>query len=408
MDLIGGGALGTEFDGFLLEGDVETIEDGRADAVTQGGNLSKTGATGAVDESERVTGGDAGVAHNESTRESGGLHEPRGGELDPGGIGCGPMRDRFGRCVGDGGNLGQVCGCDHWVLEEGAGGAGIGIAVGSGLIGCDEHALAGADLADGVVDGEGRRRDAGAEVALEVGVANFRGGAGFEAEGETGDEEAIPVVRVEAGGAVGEATVIAGELDEVTGVAIESAEVVQGLSDLLTVGADVLDGRGTGEAGDTGEGLHPDEAALDGGEDEVIPKKAGGGGEENGLPDACVGEAGGEGETKDQAGKAFVVHQEVGPSAKNGDRQTILAGKGESLEDVLFGVDFGDKAGGAADAHGGEGSERDVFLKFKGGHEVRVPQAAGSEGVDVGGTIRGWGGGQRPRDGEGACTQRSW
>jgi len=182
--------------------------------------------------------GDAGVPEREALGEAGSFDEPGGGELDSASradAGCGPVRNLGGIERETAGEIVELPGEDDWILEEGAGAAGIGVT------GNEEHALCAADLADGVVNLERRGLLAG-EVLGEVGVGEVRPRFGREAKGDSGDDVAFPGLGVEEAGAVGKAAGLVGELGEGAGLEVEGADGEDGLGDLLTVSADVLDG----------------------------------------------------------------------------------------------------------------------------------------------------------------------
>ncbi len=352
--------LGAQVDGFLFQGDAEALLDLGADAVAEGGEVG-VGGFAAVDEGEGVAGGDASVAELEAFAEAGLLDEPGGGEFGGGAggvVGGGPVWDRRGVEMEGAGDVFEVGGGDNWVLEEGAGGASVGVA------GSEEHALGAADLADGMVDLDGCGLPAG-EVAGEVGVGEVGRGATREAEGDGGDEVAAAGGGVEEAGAVGEAAIRVGELGEEAGVEVERADSVDGLRDLLAVGADVLDGRGAGEAGDAGEALHAGEVEVAGVEDEGVPVEAGGGAEIDVAGEVAPLDGEGEGEVEDEAGKARVGDEQVGAAAERVEGEVVGFGEGYGFEEFGLGANLGEEARGATDAEGGEGGEGDVFLDLE-------------------------------------------
>ena len=197
----------------------------------------------------------------------------------------------------------------------------------------------------------------GGEAALEVGVAEVGCAAGVQSEADAGDDVAVWSVGVKEAGAVAEVAVGGGEGEEGAAGAIEAADGFDGLGDLLSVGADVLDGGSADEAGDAGEALDAGEVAGDGEVDEGVPGLAGGGFEEAvGL----LGDAA-EGDVEDEAVEAGVTDEEVAAATEDEDGQAALIGPGEGGGDVGFIGDLGEVARGAADTEGGEWGQRVVF-----------------------------------------------
>ena len=288
--------------------------------------------------------------------EAGLVEEPGGGELDEV-AGGGPVGDLVFGEVERGGEGGEGLRGDDGVFEEGAGGAAVGFA------GDEEHAFGVADAADGVVDVEGCGwGGGGGEVVAEVGVGEVGSGGGVEAEGDGGDDVAVAVGGVEDAAAVGEVAVGGREGDEGEGFAVEGADVGDGLGDLLTVGADVLDGRAADEAGDAGEALDAGEVCLADGEGEGVPVGAGGDGVGDGLRGAVEERRSGEGDVEDEAGKAGVGDEEVRAAAEEEEGEVVLSGVLDGGEQLGLGGDFEIEAGGAADAEGGERGEGDIVL----------------------------------------------
>ena len=166
--------LVAELDGLLLQLNPEANLNFMLDGVAKGSDVGKGGVV-CVDESEGVTGGDSGVAHEEAFVEACALEEPGGGELDEA-FACGPVRDLVGRDSEGGWRFrSRTARGDDGVFEEGACAAAVGFAFD------DQHALAVADLANGVVDVDGFRCGGlFCEVVLQVGVGEGRRGVQIE------------------------------------------------------------------------------------------------------------------------------------------------------------------------------------------------------------------------------------
>lgn len=356
----------------MFQGDVEAGLDLGTDAIAEGGEVGIGGAP-AIDQGQGVAGGDAGVAENVAFAEAGVFDQPGGGELDAGaapeGTG-GPVGDLGGVEVELAGEVFEVGRGEDGVLEEGAGAARVGIARG------EEHAFGAADLADGMVDLDRCGLLAG-EAFGKIGVGEVGRGVGGKAEDDGGDDVAAAGVGVEEAGAVGKAAGFVGELGEGAGVEVEGADGVDGLGDLLPVGSDVLDGRGTSEAGDAGEALHAGEVEGARVENEGVPVEAGGDPE---VDPVLAGWSGNqrvaESEMEDEAGETAIRDEEVGAAAEGEEAEVVGPGEGDGFEELGLGADLDEEAGWAADAEGGEGGEVDVFLNLEGGagHGLRVQQ----------------------------------
>ena len=163
------------------------------DVVAEVQQVGAGGGTGAVGEGEGVAGGDGGGGvwrEGEAFGEAGLLNEPSSGEFDLAG-GCGPVGDFF---CGDRkglGDVGEGLGGDQGIFEEGSCGAGVGV-VDAGV---DDHGLAVADGADGVVDVEWG--GVGASEGGEVGVGEVGGGTHAQGEIDARDDVAIAVGGIE-------------------------------------------------------------------------------------------------------------------------------------------------------------------------------------------------------------------
>jgi len=149
-----------------------------------------------------------------------------------------------------------------------------------------------------------------------------------------------------------------GEGDEIKGFEIEGADRVDGAGDLLPIGADVLNGRTSDEAGDAGQALDSADSLLAGPEDEGVPVYAGVDDGETLFGADLVTDV----DEEDEAGEAFVGDDEVGAATKGEDWEALPVGEGDGLEEFGLCGDAGEEAGGASDAEGSERGQGDVFF----------------------------------------------
>src|SRR5690606_13524766 len=115
--------------------------------------------------------------------------------------------------------------------------------------------------------------------------------------------------------AVAEPELADDELAGALGEAVVDPDGLEGLGDLLTVGADVLHRGGAGGAGDAGQGLDPPPALLDGGGDDLVPRLARRDGDER--PGAGVARAALDPASQvpdHDTGEAVVGGEQVGPA----------------------------------------------------------------------------------------------
>ncbi len=101
-------------------------------------------------------------------------------------------------------------------------------------------------------------------------------------------------------------------------------------------------------------------------EDEGVPVETGGGAEVDVVRGVGELDREGEGEVEDEAGEAGVRDEEVGAAAESEQAEVIAPGEVDGFKELGLRVDFGEEAGGATDAEGGEGREDDVFLDLEG------------------------------------------
>ena len=326
-------------DGLLLQGDAEALLDCREDVIAEVNDVG-CGGVATVDEGKGVARGDAGLTvwlQGEALGEAGVFEQP----------GCGQL-DAFvpGRPVGDGGGIdakggGDVIegrGWDNGIFEERSGAAAVLLA------GNEQHAFAVADLANGVVDIGGRGRvacgDLRGEVTDKVGVGEVRRGVLVEAEGDLGDDVAVTVGRVEDAVAIAEAAVRVGQGDEGEGFEIEGTHGVDGLGDLLTVGADVLYGGAADGAGDAGEALDAADALLADVLDELVPVHSGRDVEVDvaAAGDGCQarGFDGTDGDAENQSIEAGVADQQVAAAAQGEEFQLLVAGEADGFQQLIL------------------------------------------------------------------------
>ena len=87
-------------------------------------------------------------------------------------------------------------------------------------------------------------------------------------------------------------------------------------------------------------------------------------------------------EVEDEAVEACVGDEEVAAAAEGEGGEVALSGESEGFEEGGLVGDAGEVAGGAADAEGGKGRERDVLLDLEkgAGHRLRIRHSDGEEG----------------------------
>jgi len=324
-----------------------------------------------------VAGRDSGLAQCEAFGKTGLFKEPCGGEFDLTFVGW-PVGDFFdGDIQGDGYLEEEIFGYD-WVLEEGAGAAGVGFAFD------DEHSFAVTDATYCMVDVNGGWGEA-VEVTLQIGVCEIRFGRAVEAEGDGGDDVTIAVGSVEDAPAVGEAALFVGKVDEVVGLKVEGADVGDGVCYFLAVGSDVLDGRTTDGARDASETFDAADSLLADLQDEAVPVSA----RADDVVDGVVGRVhlNGliNGDVQDEAVEAGVADEEIAATTQDEEGKVALAGVVNGFEEGSFRGDLAEEAGWAAYAEGGVGGEGDVLLDSDRGasktlHGLRVQQPAGRLG----------------------------
>jgi hypothetical protein len=196
------------------------------------------GGVAAIDEREGVARGEAGCAVCIALAEAGALQQPRGGELDAV-IGGGPLRNLRGATPAAAAMLASSSAVTMGFLKKepalrqsGSPGTrsipllrrrsrtavATSASVGSGMVG---------------------------EGALQLAVAQARKAVRMQAEAHVRDDVAVGFIlvqrAVEEALAVAKAALGARDIDEFAGLTVQGADGFDGLRDLLTVGADVLD-----------------------------------------------------------------------------------------------------------------------------------------------------------------------
>jgi hypothetical protein len=277
---------------------------------------------------------------------------------------------------------------DDGIFEKRSGAADVGVR--DLFLRVDEHALGAADLANGVVDIERRGVGIFREVALEIRVGEDGTGRRIKAKSNAEDDVAIAVSGVEDAGAIGESAFGVLERDEggsllMLRVQVKGGHGVDGLGDLLSVGADILYGATADEAGNACETFDAGEIDLADGLYKFIPRttRDDRGGNEPGAARRTRifdGSPGLEAKMKDEAGKAVVRYEDIAAAAEDEDGEAAAASKSYGFEEMVRGDDGSEIARGTADAEGGVGGEENVFLDEAGKlmvwcrHGLRVQQ----------------------------------
>ena len=209
---------------------------------------------------------------------------------------------------------------EHGILEKRSGALAIGIA------GDDQHAFAGANVADRFASlGEIGASLAAFEMPFQVGIFEVRLAAGRERVGDAENDEPSALGRIENAGAVGEAAGFVAKFANLAVFSIENFDRLDGLGNFLSVGADVLYRRAAHAAGDAAQALDACAVRHDGVGDEAVPGFSGAHVEKNfafvivtgALVDA------GDCDLQDQPGPAGIGHDQIAAAAQNKERQTL-------------------------------------------------------------------------------------
>ena len=348
-----------EFDRLLLELDAETVKHRAADEVAERFEVGSAGAC-AGDERKAVAGGDADRTEAEALAKPGALQQPGGWELDAVGA-DGPVG------YGVGGKPESLCDSsknfvgNDGILEKRAGAAAIRIAMRK------DHTLGPADVTHGLGDLPWGGRDVRAEVPKQIGVRQVRTSMEVETESHGGDEIAAGLDGVEEAAPIAELAGFAGKLDETVCLEIQGADGVDGLGDLLPVGANVLDGGTADKAGDAGEALDAGKVLLTRLINKCLPGKAGGGAKlaGGGVDLRRLGRAV-DRNVDDEAGKPGVGNEEIAAAAKREQWKGALAGEADGFEELRFRAGAGEEACRTAELKRRQRGQQDVLAHGKG------------------------------------------
>ena len=203
--------------------------------------------------------------------------------------------------------------------------------------------------------------------ALEVGKRERRRAMRVQGKRHAQDDVAAALRGVQPAGPIAKATVLIGPFHNRAGVRIETANGVDGLRNLLPIGADILHGGPTGGPGDAGEAFHAGKVGIDGVLHQRVPRCAGSGMDKDPpLRVRGLGSDASQSDMKHKAGKTGVGDKQVTAAAKDEQRGTqVLLRQANGLLHVVLGVSGGKPARRSADAQGGVGGERDVFFDRK-------------------------------------------
>ena len=135
---------------------------------------------------------------------------------------------------------------------------------------------------------------------------------------------------VEDGFAVGELKIVIGKGFEGAVDGIINGDLNEGVGDILAVGADVLNGGGTGVAGDFTEGFDAGKTAFAGVGDDVVPRFAAHDSEGGFAVGAFFGDAAHTVDDND-AHEAFVVADCVGATTEDEGREMVSGGEAVSM-----------------------------------------------------------------------------
>src|SRR5262245_33581326 len=344
-------------DGLARETDPEAGFDRRLDPPGEGQDVA--GARAVVrDDRQCVTRGESHRALTVAPAESGALDEPRGGELHrPAGLR--PARHRG--VAGERGHALGVAGGHDRVGEERAAGAAVGIAV------LDHHRLRALDRQDGLADlGQ---RGGGDAVALEVRgdlrVADARRAARPQPVRHLEDHVAVGRAALEHAVPVREATVRGGQREHATRRRVERADAADGLGDLLTVGAHVLDRRGADETGNATQAFETGPATRHRVAHQIVPDLPRRRGQ---LDRGAADLAGLDAPLRDAQHEAVhpaIGHDEVRAAAEDAERHTAPPGPGERFEGSGLVPGFHEEARWAAHAERAERCKGNALARLQ-------------------------------------------
>jgi hypothetical protein len=345
-------------DRFWLQPDAPDFFHAVLDLLFQGEDVGGR-SSAAINDCQRVPGGNADAPLTESPGEAGALDQPGRGNLLTG----------FERRIAGHGEsssgrsplqiLVLFLGKDR-IFEERSGTLAIRIT------GNDEHALAGADVADGLAGfGKIRRRFAPFEVPLEVGIGDTRAAPGRERVSYAEDDESSALGSVEDAGPVAKPAGLRAEFAYLGlfFAQVEDLHRCDGLGYFLPIGADILHGRAAHTARNAAQAFDPRTASHHRVGDKLVPGFAGAYVEKNFailIVPAVLVDARNR-DLQHQARPTGVGDHQVAAAAQNEQGQIARAREGSRL---LHSTDIPglDKIlRRASDLEGGQRRERNVF-----------------------------------------------
>ena len=299
-----------------------------------------------IDDDEGLTVVDADFALSEAFK-SAALDEPAGGDFDSEAVGRGVGRD-----VGvEGAEAVEVGAADEGVHEEAAGVAEV--------VGVGELAVA--DGAEGLADVARCVGGGVAEGFTEGSVVEAERRAFLEAEIEVGDDVGVAVLVFEGAVSIGVFAGVDGEGVGLEGELVKGFDAFDDVLEFNAVGSDVLDGGGSGLAGDVREVFDASPSAIDGVSDNVVPGFSGA----NAEGDVGVGLAG-DGNAVDAGVEDDAVEvgdeEEVASGADVERAELLEVLVAEYAAELVFVVVLHEPAGEDGQAEGVVGLEGEVFF----------------------------------------------
>src|SRR5277367_5898736 len=270
--------------------------------------------TAEIHQGKGVARGDSDPAHGKTFLESGLFDQPCSGQLHHA-IARRVAWHLFVTASAPISDLPQFCRRDNGIFEEGAG----ALAVRAALSG--KHSLLLTDGPYGVVDLAERgfltALDLRGEVALNIGVT--QGGLALRPKriGDRGDDVSPARLRVEEAATITEVAGFMVEIDETKGLKIVGPDLLNDLGNLLSIGANILNGGASDIAGNSRKALESGIASLDRIKDEAIPVFSGPCLEDNAVPFTALLLFGLGRDADNNSVKACIADQQVASSAKD-------------------------------------------------------------------------------------------
>src|SRR6266545_3654198 len=326
-------------DWLVGEGDVEGLVDLGADVGGEGEDFLGSGGA-SVGEREGVSGGDGGSADREALRDAGVLDQPGSAGFHPA-VGHRPLR-RASWYVG--------CRVEDRVGEEGAGAPGVVV----GLV--EDHAFAAPQRQDSLayVGHRGARARVDVQHPGQFGVPDRRREvAELQLEGDI--EYDVPRgVGLEARVPVAESAV--GREDRADRVVdpVPDAHGSDRLGHLVSVGADVLDRRGSGQPGDAGHGLESAPLLGDRALDHRVPVLSGRDVDHRAGTHVRFDLDPAGGDLDHGPAEPVVADEHVAAAGQQEYRFLGGVGVADGGDQVILGGDFDELVGQSTDAQGGE------------------------------------------------------